>query len=119
VRCSVPQELVLETGGELLETRLNRVFAFSPASPKERKTPLDGVSLGDWATVTNTATGAQTFARVEDRGSEGGIGEISQLAATNVGIQDASSGFTIGLPARGRGRLRRHGIDRSRVTARD
>jgi len=50
---------VLETGGEPLETRLYRVFAFSPASPKERKTPLDGVSLGDWATVANTATGAR------------------------------------------------------------
>jgi hypothetical protein len=65
----------------------------------KRQMLLDGVSLGDWATVTNTATGAQTFARVEDRGPDGGIGEISQLAATNVRIQYASNGFTIENPS--------------------
>jgi hypothetical protein len=64
----------------------------------KRQMILDGVSLGDWATVTNTATGQTTFARVEDKGPEGGTGEISQLAATNVGIQYASNGFTIGNP---------------------
>src|SRR5271165_1066537 len=64
----------------------------------KRQMILDGISLGDWATVTNTATGQTTFARVEDKGPEGGTGEISQLAATNVGIQYASNGFTIGNP---------------------
>ena len=64
----------------------------------KRQMLLDGVSLGDWATVTNTATGQTTFARVEDKGPEDGTGEISQLAATNVGIQYASNGFTIGNP---------------------
>jgi hypothetical protein len=64
----------------------------------KRQMILDGVSLGDWATVTNTATGQSTFARVEDTGPEGGTGEISQLAATNVGIQYASNAFTIGDP---------------------
>jgi hypothetical protein len=58
----------------------------------------DGVSLGDWASVTNTATGQMTWARVEDKGPDGGIGEISQLAASNVGIQYAGNGFTIGDP---------------------
>jgi len=64
----------------------------------KRQMVLDGVSIGDWATVTNTATGQTTFARVEDEGPEGGTGEISQLAATNVGIQYASNAFTIGNP---------------------
>jgi len=65
----------------------------------KRQMLLDGVSLGDWATVNNTATGQQTFARLEDRGPEGRIGEISQLAATNVGIHYGSNGFTIGNPS--------------------
>jgi hypothetical protein len=38
----------------------------------KRQMLLDGVSLGDWATVTNIATGQRTFARVEDRGPGGG-----------------------------------------------
>src|SRR6516165_7696479 len=33
----------------------------------------DGVSLGDWASVTNTATGQMTWARVEVKGPDGGI----------------------------------------------
>ena len=44
-------------------------------------------SLGDWATVTNTSTGQSTFARVEDVGPKIGIGEISQAAASSIGIQ--------------------------------
>ena len=65
----------------------------------KRQMLLDGVSLGDWATVTNTATGQSTFARVEDQGPEGGTGEISQAAATAIGIQYASNSFTIGDPS--------------------
>jgi hypothetical protein len=45
------------------------------------------VHLGDWAQVTNPATGQSTFARVEDVGPSEGTGEISQAAATAVGIQ--------------------------------
>ena len=44
----------------------------------------DGVSLGDWATVTNNATGQTTYARVEDKGPSGGSGEISEAAATGT-----------------------------------
>jgi hypothetical protein len=44
-------------------------------------------SIGDWATVTNTSTGQSTFARVEDIGPKNGIGEVSQAAASSVGIQ--------------------------------
>ncbi|HTD16597.1 MAG TPA: hypothetical protein VK673_15545 [Chthoniobacterales bacterium] len=44
-------------------------------------------SIGDWATVTNTTTGQSTFARVEDIGPKNGIGEVSQAAASAVGIQ--------------------------------
>jgi hypothetical protein len=59
----------------------------------------DGVSLGDWATVTNTATGATTFARVEDKGPPGGTGEISEAAAKAVGIQFLPSSATVGNPS--------------------
>jgi hypothetical protein len=57
------------------------------------------VHLGDWATVTNPATGQLTYARVEDKGPDGGIGEISQAAATAVGIQYANNSSTIGNPS--------------------
>jgi hypothetical protein len=57
-----------------------------------------GVSLGDWALVTNNSTGQSTWARVEDVGPGGGTGEISQAAATGVGIQYQDNGFTIGDP---------------------
>jgi hypothetical protein len=59
----------------------------------------DGVSLGDWATVTNTATGATTFARVEDKGPPGGTGEISEAAAKAIGIQFLPSSATVGNPS--------------------
>jgi len=64
-----------------------------------------GVSIGDWARVTNTATGQGTFARVEDVGPPGGTGEISQAAASAVGIRqvvvqtrDGPSTVTVGDP---------------------
>lgn len=58
-----------------------------------------GVNLGDWATVTNSATGQSTYARVEDTGPDGGTGEISQAAASAVGIQYLSSSYTVGDPS--------------------
>ena len=65
-----------------------------------------GVSIADWAKVTNTATGQSTFARVEDVGPPGGTGEISQAAATAVGIRqvvvqtrDGPSTVPIGNPS--------------------
>ena len=45
-----------------------------------------GVSLGDWASVSNPATGQSVYARAEDKGPPGGAGEISQAAASAVGI---------------------------------
>jgi hypothetical protein len=72
-------------------------YAYVVMSPSQMA--ANNVSLGDWATVTNTATGQQTYARVEDRGPEGGTGEISQAAAAAVGIQYASNAFTIGNPS--------------------
>lgn len=48
-----------------------------------------GVTLGDWALVTNSQTGQQTWAKVMDVGPSHGTGEISQAAATAVGIQTA------------------------------
>jgi hypothetical protein len=64
-----------------------------------RQMVASNVHLGDWATVTNPATGQSTYARVEDQGPDGGIGEISQAAATAVGIQYASNSSTIGNPS--------------------
>jgi hypothetical protein len=58
-----------------------------------------GVSLGDWALVTNNATGQSAWARVEDVGPPDGTGEISQATATGVGIQYQDSGFTVGDPS--------------------
>jgi hypothetical protein len=58
-----------------------------------------GVTLGDWATVTNAATGKRVFARVEDKGPPGGTGEISQAAASAVGIQYLPSSATVGDPS--------------------
>ena len=65
----------------------------------QRQMDTSGVSMGDWATVTNAATGQTTFARVEDRGPDGGTGEISQAAATRVGIQYLPNSFTVGDPS--------------------
>ena len=58
-----------------------------------------GVSMGDWALVTNNATGQQTYARVGDSGPAGGSGEISEAAAAAVGIQYTKSSATIGNPS--------------------
>jgi len=58
-----------------------------------------GVALGDWATVTNAASGKTVFARVEDKGPPGGTGEISQAAASAVGIQYLPSSATVGDPS--------------------
>jgi hypothetical protein len=58
-----------------------------------------GVSIGDWAIVTNTGTGQTTYARVEDKGPDGGTGEISQAAATEVGIQYLANSATVGDPS--------------------
>src|SRR5271165_3973751 len=66
----------------------------------------NNVSLGDWATVTNNSTNQMVYARVEDIGPEGGTGEISQAAASGVGIQqavvqtkDGPSTVTLGSPS--------------------
>jgi hypothetical protein len=58
-----------------------------------------GVSMGDWATVTNPATGKSTYARVMDIGPPGGVGEISQRAASAIGIQYLSDSATVGDPS--------------------
>jgi hypothetical protein len=43
-----------------------------------------GVNLGDWATVTSN--GKTVYARVEDRGPAGGVGEVSDHTADELGI---------------------------------
>jgi hypothetical protein len=57
-----------------------------------------GVSIGDWALVTNTSNGEQVWARVEDEGPAGGTGEISEAAASAVGIQFQANSNTFGNP---------------------
>ena len=54
--------------------------------------------MGDWAMITNNATGQTTWARVGDSGNTGEYGEISEAAASAVGIQYNSSG-TVGNPS--------------------
>jgi len=72
-------------------------YSYVVMSPQQLNS--SGVALGDWATVTNTATGQTTYARVEDKGPPGGTGEISQAAASAVGIQYTSSSATVGDPS--------------------
>jgi len=58
-----------------------------------------GVQIGDWALVTNVDTGEQVWARVEDNGpANAPAGEISEAAATAVGIQFQKNSNTIGNP---------------------
>jgi hypothetical protein len=57
-----------------------------------------GAQIGDWALVTNNATGQTVWARVEDVGPPNGTGEISEAAATAVGIQFQRSSWTVGNP---------------------
>jgi len=59
----------------------------------------DGVSMGDWALVTNNGTGQQAWARVGDLGPAGGSGEISEAAATAVGIRFLNSTATVRNPS--------------------
>jgi hypothetical protein len=65
----------------------------------EDQMAASGVSIGDWAVVTNNATGQQTWAKVQDKGPRYGTGEISEAAATQVGIQYTSNRFTVGNPS--------------------
>jgi len=58
-----------------------------------------GVHIGDWALVTNVDTGEQVWAEVEDNGpAYAPAGEISEAAATAVGIQFQRNSNTIGNP---------------------
>jgi len=58
-----------------------------------------GVQIGDWALVTNVDTGEQVWAKVEDSGpAYAPAGEISEAAATAVGIQFQKNSNTIGNP---------------------
>ena len=58
-----------------------------------------GITTGDWALVTNTATGQETWARVEDVDGWSGTNEISVAAANSVGIQVQSNSNTVGNPS--------------------
>jgi hypothetical protein len=58
-----------------------------------------GAQIGDWAQVTNNATGQTVWARVEDVGPPGGTGEISEACASAVGIQFQQNSWTIGNPS--------------------
>jgi hypothetical protein len=71
-------------------------YNFVVMSPRQMQS--SGVSLGDWAEVVNPGNGKATFARVEDKGPDGGLGEISQATATAVGIQYTASSATVGDP---------------------
>jgi hypothetical protein len=51
-----------------------------------------GVKLGDWATVTNDATGQTVWARVEDVGPAKNGNEISEGAADALGVRYSKNG---------------------------
>jgi hypothetical protein len=69
---------------------------FVVATPQQQS--QQGVQMGDWATVTNNATGQTTWARVGDSGNTNEYGEISEAAATAVGISYTARG-TVGNPS--------------------
>jgi hypothetical protein len=69
---------------------------FVVATPQEQS--QQGVQMGDWASVTNNATGQTTWARVGDSGNSNEYGEISEAAATAVGISYTAQG-TVGNPS--------------------
>jgi hypothetical protein len=69
---------------------------FVVATPQQQS--QQGVQMGDWATVTNNATGQTTWARVGDSGNPNEYGEISEAAATAVGISYTAQG-TVGNPS--------------------
>ena len=71
-------------------------YAYVVVSPEQEAA---GVQIGDWALVTNDATGQQVWARVEDVGPSGGQNEISVAAANAVGIQVQSNSNTVGNPS--------------------
>ena len=75
-----------ETSGQVNGQAVNSAkYAYVVMSIQQMN--ASGVSLGDWASVTNSATGQRVYARVEDKGPPGGTGEISQAAASAIGIQ--------------------------------
>jgi hypothetical protein len=59
-----------------------------------------GVSVGDWARISNPANGKSSWAIVGDKGPQSAVngGEISEKAAQNVGIAFQSNSSTIGNP---------------------
>jgi hypothetical protein len=72
----------------------SKTYNYVVMSP--RQMAASGVSLGDWATVSNASTGKTVFAKVSDIGPDGGVGEVSESVASNLGIQFLPSSATIG-----------------------
>jgi hypothetical protein len=65
-------------------------YAYVVMSRDQMRT--SGVKLGDWATVTNDATGQTVWARVEDVGPANNGNEISESAADALGLQYSKNG---------------------------
>ena len=65
-------------------------YAYVVMSRDQMRT--SGVKLGDWAAVTNDATGQTVWARVEDVGPAKNGNEISEGAADALGIQYSKNG---------------------------
>jgi hypothetical protein len=86
-----------QTSGHIDGQAVNSAeYAYVVMSPEQMA--ASGVQIGDWAQVSNNATGQSVWARVEDVGPAGGAGEISEAAATAVGIQFQKNSWTIGNP---------------------
>jgi hypothetical protein len=66
-------------------------------SPEVRS--ANGIKIGDWAQVTNSSTGATTYARVMDVGPHNAPpGECSTATLQSVGIGITAGGNTVGNP---------------------
>jgi hypothetical protein len=85
------------TSGKVNGQNVNSAkYAYIVMSPGQMS--ASHVRLGDWALVQNLGTGQSTWARVEDVGPAGKTGEISEAAATAVGIGFDDRSFTYGNP---------------------
>jgi hypothetical protein len=86
-----------QTSGQIDGQPVNSAeYSYVVMSPEQMA--ASGVQIGDWAQVTNNGTGQSVWARVEDVGPAGGTGEISEAAATALGIQFQKNSWTIGNP---------------------
>jgi len=80
--------------GQAANSQTDQYVVVSPEVAK-----ANGIKMGDWAKVTNPATGATTYARVMDVGPHNAPpGECSTATLKSLGVGITSNGNTVGNP---------------------